>query len=398
MRIIHIDDFFHPDAGYQENILSKLMSSRGHEVFVITTEIESAPKHLTSFFGIEDTKKKDLVFYQNTGVRIIRCPVHCWVSQRAIYKDKLFRIVEELHPDILYIHSNESYVAIKYLLRYKKLKFPIVMDSHMLEMASVNKAAKLYRKIYKARITPVIIKNSLTIIRIQDDNYLEKHLGIPIGQCPWISVGSDTSIFKSSQENRQKFRKENGIRTEDFVIIYAGKLDEFKGGTFLAETLKKRINTRKRIVFLLVGSTTGEYSSLIEKEFSQSENEILRFPTQKYVELDKFYQASDLAIFPKQCSLSFYDVQACGLPVLAENNNINRDRMENNNGWLFEIDSIDDFREKMVALVEMDECEFLKMKNSAIKFIEEKYDYIAITDQYLDAICEEIKKFDFKTQ
>lgn len=38
MKIVHVEDFFHPDAGYQINILPKYMAKMGHEVVVITSE------------------------------------------------------------------------------------------------------------------------------------------------------------------------------------------------------------------------------------------------------------------------------------------------------------------------------------------------------------------------
>jgi len=59
---------------------------------------------------------------------------------------------------------------------------------------------------------------------------------------------------------------------------------------------------------LVVGnSPDSEYGNLVEDTFRRSENRVIRFPTQKYTELPRFYQVADLAVFPKQCSLSFYD-------------------------------------------------------------------------------------------
>ena len=49
MRFVHIEDFFHPNAGYQVNLLSKLQVKQGHEVIIITAELDKIPDHLISF-------------------------------------------------------------------------------------------------------------------------------------------------------------------------------------------------------------------------------------------------------------------------------------------------------------------------------------------------------------
>lgn len=49
MRIVHIEDFFHPNAGYQINILPKYMVKQGHSVTIVTSEMEKIPEGLTVF-------------------------------------------------------------------------------------------------------------------------------------------------------------------------------------------------------------------------------------------------------------------------------------------------------------------------------------------------------------
>ena len=51
MKIVQIEDFFHPDAGYKINILSKYFARMGHETVIITAELDKMPDFLTSFSG-----------------------------------------------------------------------------------------------------------------------------------------------------------------------------------------------------------------------------------------------------------------------------------------------------------------------------------------------------------
>ena len=64
MRIVHVEDFFHPDAGYQVNILAKYQVTFGHEVIVITSEMEKIPQDLTAFFGRDHIEEHDKAYEQ----------------------------------------------------------------------------------------------------------------------------------------------------------------------------------------------------------------------------------------------------------------------------------------------------------------------------------------------
>ena len=85
MRIVHIEDFFHPDAGYQVNILSKYQTRLGHEVYVITSEFKKIPTYLKCFFGDENISALDDEFKKKYKVNIIRIPLIAYISGRAIY-------------------------------------------------------------------------------------------------------------------------------------------------------------------------------------------------------------------------------------------------------------------------------------------------------------------------
>lgn len=390
MRIVHIEDFFHPDAGYQLNILSKYMSKMGNEVFVVTSEMNKMPEHLTSFFGKEDIAQKDRDFFNETGVEILRMPIIAYRSGRSIYRSDIFRAIKRLKPDILYIHGNDTLIAMQYLLRLKKLDYPVIMDSHMLEMASVNRFNRLFRKVYKKWITPIILENKLTVIRTQNSSYVEKFLGIPLDQAPWISTGSDLMLFHQDKERKSLFRKKHNIPDNTSIAIYIGKLDESKGGKFLAEAFEKKIcsESGKELALIVVGNSIGAYGQEVEELFGKSENRILRFPTQKYLDLPQFYQASDFAIFPKQCSLSFYDAQACELPVIGEDNSINLDRLSNSNGLTFREGSVDSFRSAIKTMIDMDDAKFSELCRNSYLYVKNQYNYENIAAQYMELIQE----------
>ncbi|MEN6411825.1 MAG: glycosyltransferase family 4 protein [Veillonellales bacterium] len=386
MRIIHIEDFFHPNAGYQVNILSKYQAKLGHEVYVVTSEFKKMPNELKYFFGNNSIETLDNEFDKKYNVKIIRVPLVTYISGRSIYANKIFKIVDELRPDILYVHGSDTYIGIRYILRANYLNYPIISDNHMAKMASRNKFRNIFYYFYKKYVSPGIVRNDIKIIKMSNDDYVYRCLGVPQTQTPVIGFGSDLMLFHPDIKTKVAMRDSLNIPQDSFVIVYAGKLNESKGAKFYAEAIKDKITTSKNLIFLIVGNLVGEYGAMLVDLYNTSKNVIIIEPTQKYTDLAKYYQMADIAVFPRQCSLSFFDVQACGLPVLLETNEINCERVKYGNGMLFRSNDISDLREKIYKCINMPETELNVMKNYAISYIKQNYDYENICQRYMEII------------
>lgn len=392
MKIVNVEDYFLPDAGYQINIVPKYLSLFGHDVYIVTSTVEGVDRPLARFLGTENIKERDEKYTRETGVKIIRVKPFSTkvISGRMIQSRKMMDIVNDLDPDVVFVHGNDSLTGIRFIIEKGK-KYAMIMDSHMLSMASKNKLNNLFYKCYKKFITPVILKNKYTVIRTQNDNFIERKLGIPIKDSPWISYGSDMLLFHPDLYVRKNFRKEYDINENDFVVVYTGKLDEAKDGKLLAKTFEKKFNVDRNIILIVVGNTSGEYGKEVDNIFSHSENRIIRIPTQKYVDLAKYYQVADLSVFARQCSLSFYDAQACGLPVLSEDNNINVDRCSHNNGWNFKSGNMKDFRDKIEKIVSMDYDKYKEIMDNSYSFVKENYNYETKAREYEEVILKQQK-------
>lgn len=393
MKIVHFDQMFHPEFGDQINILPKLQVKLGHEVFIVTGKTDVPHPRFIGFADNSNMDEKDRKYTELTGVKILRIDIYKFVSGRAIYKKGYRKIIDDLNPDILFCHFNDTVVGMEYTLKSSRLNYPVVFDSHMLDIASENKFKKIFRIVYRLFITPIIVKNQLIVIRTQDDDYVNKELGIPSKLTPFLSFGSDTTLFYPSQLERENFRAEYNISSEDFVVLYTGKINKIKGLDLLLNVFNNEFKTVKNIILVLVGGISEEYKLEFELNLNKSTNRIVLFNTQKYINLPKFYQMADLCVFPKQCSLSFYDAQACGLPVVAENIKINIDRLANENGKVYECKSVVDLKKVIEEFANMDSTELFNYRKNARRFIEENYDYMKITERYNEIIEDEIKKF-----
>lgn len=394
MRIVEIEDFFHPDAGYQVNVLSKVLVEHGNEVTIVAAEnMEIFPASLTGFFGIENIKERDTWYEETFNVKIVRVKARGYYSGRTLYTSKIYSVVESLHPDLLFVHGNDSLIGMSYTRLAPKLSFPVIFDSHMLSIASRNRLSSVFKKLYSKVYAPIINKQHLKVIRVQDDPYVISDLGIDAELAPYIGFGTDKGIFHPSDERKKKLRLERGIPQEDSVVLYAGKLDESKGGMLLAHAIETSFGIDS-VTFVIAGNASGERAAELESTLASSENRIVRLPTYKYPQLPDLYQMADLALYPAQCSLSFYDVQASGLPVVVDDSTkVNIDRVSSGNGILFKAGSEAGLRDAIARYLAMPGNEKDAMKHRALTYIGESFSYDNVARRYEEIFNEVVRDF-----
>lgn len=394
MRILHIDETFHPAFGYQCNPLAKFQKMQGHEVIILTVEKKYIYPVYKAFGETgEHLDEQDRDYQEKTGVEIIRIPAKGYIANRLNYDKKaLYSAVEKINPDVILSHCFETLTSIRIFFKFRK-KYPIVFDSHMLGMASTNKYAKIYEAIFKRVITPRVVKDNIPVILTQDDDYVNSHLGMPKELTPFISFGTDTELFKPSKETRNKFIHKQNLRDNSFIIVSTGKLSPSKGGKLFAEAVAKKFSTVRDIVIVIVANLNGEYEREVKKMLDQSENKVFFYPVQDYTDLPYFYQIADVCVFPKQCSMSFYDVEACGVPVISEDNNVNLDRNSHGNGLCFKKDDVNDFRKTIEKIANMTPETYAEMSRACTEFIKNSYDYSMIAKKYTELMETQVKSF-----
>lgn len=387
MNIVHVDETFHPAFGYQCNPLAKFQSKQGNDVSIVTVERKWLYPVYHEFGDYGDKlPEQDDAYEQSTGVKIVRVPARGYIAGRLVYNyRKLFSSIEALNPDVLMVHCFETLTALRLLFHYDG-SLPMLFDSHMLSMASTNRFAKIYEVAMREFVAPKIIAGDYRVIKTQDDDYVTSHLGVPESQTRFISFGTDTDLFCTDSSAKRLFLQENGLPLNTFVLVSTGKLTEAKGGMLLAEAMQGKFKTARMVALVVVANCEGSYESEVKKRLENCGNPVMFYPVQSYLKLPHFYQIADASVYPRQCSMSFYDSEACGTPVISEDNSVNIERNSCGNGVCFKSGDPASLREAIENMANLTEVDERRMKVAARSYVENGYDYRLIAEQYTEEL------------
>lgn len=344
-------DTYTPDingVSVSVEILRRQLEKLGHNVFVITTSLES------KFSGIT---------YENGVLRIhgIRLKKLYNYRMSMPYSIAAKKYLDAMKLDIIHVHT-EFGIGIFGRLYAKSRNIPLVYTYHtMLEDythyitkgTSIDPGAKkLVRTVSRAycnNASAVIApteKTKNTLLRYGAKS--EIHV---------IPTGVDISNF--SPENidfhtLSEFRKKYGLENK-FTVLYLGRLAPEKSVEVLIDGIKKLSEKRNDIKLLIVGLGPS-LEPLKEYANNQYVSDIVEFTGRmEYSEVPIAYWASDIfatASLTETQGLTYIEALAAGLCVLARMDEASKIILKDGvNGFYF-TDS-DSFAEKVLHYINL---------------------------------------------
>jgi len=121
------------------------------------------------------------------------------------------------------------------------------------------------------------------------------------------------------KSDRQKNRELLGIKKDDFVILYVGRLSEEKNLSFLLKAYNNLKNNRKKLIIIGQGQLKKEMEALI-RDLNIIGVDMLGFKTRE--ELPVYYSIADSFIMPSKqdaLPLAVNEAMCFGLPIIASN-------------------------------------------------------------------------------
>lgn len=383
LRILHVIDHFYPLLGYQETFLAKFHSFN-HETLVITSDryskiMYNANRNLF--------KKIGSGLFIEEGIKVLRLPVLFELFENP-WLNGLEKAVVDFNPDVVIVHGFMNLTSIRLVKLKRKLsKIRLIIDDHMTYNATRGSWTKFFYCFFKTVFTPMFISSVDSFVAVTNETkeFMRLVYGIPEERITIIPLGVDITRFRYDSFARKRVRKEYGIRDDNVVFIYAGKVIPSKGVYLFIEAGLKLSKKFDNIVFLIVGGRDPEYFDYLQKVIVKADmqDRFIFVDSVPNSQLYKYYSAADVGVWPLQCSMTMLEAAACGLPIIISDKSGALERISEGNGISYKEGDVDDLERKMSLLLDFELRS--RMREKAYEYAK-NIDWKIIADKFLEIV------------
>ena len=390
MKIVHVIDYFAPQLGYHEKFLPTEHLKMGHDVCVITSDRHDPLLWPSAAKLLLGDRIKDTGFFMEEGIPTWRLKTKFERWPNIIWIAGLERKIKELSPDVVIVHGIAKISAVRVaLLKKRQKKFKVVYDEHMTFDASRSRAKILY-PLFRLLCSNLILTTADGLVGTSNVSklWMNKKYGFPLDSIRVIPLGADNILFRYDAFSRETTRKQLSLEPDDLVFIYAGKLVAEKGPHVLVEAgiilLRREYNMGIKI--LLVGNGPATYVEMMEQLINAHSltSSFIWHDLVPNEELYKFYSAADVAIWPRQASLSMMEAMSTGLPIIISDDSEVTERLEYGNGLTYKNEDAADLAHQMETLFDSDLRK--KMGTQGRKLVDEKLSWSTLAKQFIDLV------------
>ncbi|MDQ1855308.1 glycosyltransferase family 4 protein [Chryseobacterium sp. WLY505] len=319
MKILMLCELYIESLEYQENLLVKYYRKHGHEVTVITSTYENVFDY---YNNKHDNSLPAKVIYDH-GAKIIKLPFKFNFLGKIKKYTSIKKIVEEIQPDLLYIHDIMPNMF--EMLDYKK-KNPhvkMIMDYHAdysnsaNGWLSLNILHKVIRKYFYMDPIRKHISKFYPIVP-GSTKFLNEVYNIPHNEMDLLPLGADTDLVAEIKKSgvRDEIRNKLGINDEDVIIFTGGKFTPAKKTDLLVKAFNEINDTT---LHLLIVGDADQHNQEYKKELLALSNNNPNIHYIGWLNNRGVYEhlsASDIAVFPASQSIVWQQAIASGLPLI----------------------------------------------------------------------------------
>lgn len=384
LNILVLHNTFLPDYAGSSirlyNLLSRIPSN--YNISVLTPEKKMNGEYFAS--------KYEKI--QNIGVKRVSAlsPSSIWKLplMRYYYHEKeIFDASKKENFDIIQSRTTAPYIISAYKL-HKKFNKPFLVEAHPHEN---NNLVGLYTSYIMKKLD--IFKSASHVITLTDSlkKWLQNQHNISKEKITVIKNGVDTEKFRPRDSHLNESLREKFGNPEK-IVMYAGYLDNINGMDMLIKTLPSLVENSPQISFIFMGH--GPFYNEIHK-LSMDCSQINLIPTAVHDLMPYYYQLSDVFIIPRPSNVSselvtplkLLEAMSTGSVVLGSDvGGINEVIQDGKNGYLFEKDNYESFKNNLITVLESDNSKIAKNArktilngynwNKSAEILKNVYDYL----------------------
>ena len=339
VRVVILAEGFTKMMGYTENNLPKALALLGHEVHVVTTNLQAnyrTPDYrdiYESFLGpVEQPCGTEIL----DGYALHRLP-HAKPLGYARIRG-LTKKLRSLRPDVVQALAVASWIPLEAALARRSVGYRLFTGAH--QTASVFPkvvkegsrwcAARLKSDVRRALPGRIVsfFSEKCYAATVDCAEIAEKYYGVPKQKIDVCPIGVDTDLFRPaddhrSEQARTRLRESLGFEASHIVCIYTGRFSEAKNPLCLAQAVRSLVAQGEPYRGLFIGD--GPQADAIAVCDGCAIRSFV-----PWARLAEFYRAADIGVWPTQESMSMLDATACGLPTVVSDRLRAVERVEGN--------------------------------------------------------------------
>jgi len=221
------------------------------------------------------------------GIQMITCPA----INIGVHSKYNWNILQKCHVDVVQIGSDNQIFAPGLIRFCDKHKIPVYCFIGTVDSDTVNPLKKIGMNLLFRRNIQSYKRHKCFV----KTNAVKRQLTIKgMNQSELACVGLDTAIIPDIPEQREALRKKAGISENTTVLLFVGRMEEYKRPfetLFLLEYLLRK--KKKEVFMIMIG--TGKLDEKFEKEMQKKKlkkymKRLRKIPNEK---IHRYYKIAD---------------------------------------------------------------------------------------------------------
>jgi len=333
------------------NMLEQEMKKRGHEVYIFapSNSIKLEPKESQHLFTLRSVP---LLVAKEYKQRLA-----------AFYSREIAKEIKEIGLDVIHTQSEFSVGHFGKIIS-RKFGIPFIHTYHTMwedythYILPVKGTRNIYPKRFVRNFSRSFVRKSECIITPskKTEKYLKYRCKINNKPIYIVPTGIDTKPFKKenfTDADRKSLRNSLGIKDNEKVIIFLGRVGEEKSIDVLLDNMPAIFKAMPDTKFLIVGD--GPSKPDLEKQVEELKivDKVIFTGKVPWQDVPRYYNIADVfvnASLTETQGLTFIEAMAAGLPVVARYApNLTEYIYHNKNGMLVKKNS--DFAKTIISIL-----------------------------------------------
>lgn len=378
----------------------KILEDMGHHVVIVTVNTKEEEKALSERESDENILR----------IRSVRGEWFGFPDQYVGFphEKKILNFLIKHKIELIHSHT-EFFVAHAAKLSGKKLRIPVIATTHTLwedfykyylpggRLIPVHWIRKFVKRLYKKFYALINVSQKAR-------DYFKMPFLLPNTPSAIIPNALDSDSFLEctiSEKEIQNVRKQWGIKKDDIVFLFLGRVVEEKRVEELLDVCMRVIQKNDKIKILFVGA--GPAVQSLEKKSRAVSDRIIFTGYVPWTEVHSYYQLGDVFItasLSEMHSMTILEALLSGLPIVARRDTSFSDTIfEGKNGYMADTDEeMDAYMLELAADKEKREAFGEASKKVAKGFSLEVYGKrtVAFYQKVLDTFPDKITDEDLK--